>query len=229
MERLNPGAQHMFIRFYSAHLFQNGSVLVGDLYSWHAVGKCDASMTQAWRGLLCTPLLALEALLEWVHGTKLLVWNFINLGQPTQDIPLSIASRMPLISIKIPLKSDASGTSPRCHQNALHDPASPWLWNHHGDIKPDNFILGNRQVLHFERVLLWPSPPQPFIFSVSTQPGACLCLTQIFWNKTAKMMTYLPAWSWLTWSQYRHETFSERNCIYREVWNFWFPVYWDAQ
>lgn len=34
MERLNPGAQHMFIRFYSAHLFQNGSVLVGDLYSY---------------------------------------------------------------------------------------------------------------------------------------------------------------------------------------------------
>lgn len=24
----------------------------------------------------------------------------------------------------------------------------------HGDIKPDNFILGNRQVLHFEQVLL---------------------------------------------------------------------------
>lgn len=34
MERLNPSVQHMFIRFYSAHLFQNGSVLVGDLYSY---------------------------------------------------------------------------------------------------------------------------------------------------------------------------------------------------
>uniref|UniRef100_A0A8C9E7H0 BUB1 mitotic checkpoint serine/threonine kinase n=1 Tax=Phocoena sinus TaxID=42100 RepID=A0A8C9E7H0_PHOSS len=34
MERLKPSMQHMFIKFYSAHLFQNGSVLVGDLYSY---------------------------------------------------------------------------------------------------------------------------------------------------------------------------------------------------
>ncbi|KAK2492828.1 hypothetical protein MC885_000140 [Smutsia gigantea] len=34
MERLKPSIRHMFIKFYSAHLFQNGSVLVGDLYSY---------------------------------------------------------------------------------------------------------------------------------------------------------------------------------------------------
>ncbi|KAJ8787959.1 hypothetical protein J1605_005617 [Eschrichtius robustus] len=34
MERLKPSMRHMFIKFYSAHLFQNGSVLVGDLYSY---------------------------------------------------------------------------------------------------------------------------------------------------------------------------------------------------
>ena len=34
MQRLKPSMQHMFIKFYSAHLFQNGSVLVGDLYSY---------------------------------------------------------------------------------------------------------------------------------------------------------------------------------------------------
>ncbi|XP_022376263.1 mitotic checkpoint serine/threonine-protein kinase BUB1 isoform X4 [Enhydra lutris kenyoni] len=34
MERLKPSMRHMFIKFYSAHFFQNGSVLVGDLYSY---------------------------------------------------------------------------------------------------------------------------------------------------------------------------------------------------
>ncbi|KAL1786667.1 mitotic checkpoint serine serine/threonine-protein kinase BUB1 isoform X2 [Sigmodon hispidus] len=34
MERLKPAVHHMFIRFYSAHLFQNGSILVGELYSY---------------------------------------------------------------------------------------------------------------------------------------------------------------------------------------------------
>lgn len=34
MERLPPSERHMFIKFYSAHFFQDGSVLVGDLYSY---------------------------------------------------------------------------------------------------------------------------------------------------------------------------------------------------
>ncbi|XP_069440067.1 mitotic checkpoint serine/threonine-protein kinase BUB1 isoform X1 [Ovis canadensis] len=91
MERLNPGAQHMFIRFYSAHLFQNGSVLVGDLYS---------------------------------YGTLL---NAINLYKNTpekvmpQALVLAFAIRM------------------LCMIQQVHDCEII-----HGDIKPDNFILGNR-------------------------------------------------------------------------------------
>ncbi|XP_008053269.1 mitotic checkpoint serine/threonine-protein kinase BUB1 isoform X2 [Carlito syrichta] len=34
MERLKPIMQPMFIKFYSAHLFQNGSILAGELYSY---------------------------------------------------------------------------------------------------------------------------------------------------------------------------------------------------
>lgn len=34
MERLKPEVHHMFIKFYSAHLFQNGSILIGELYSY---------------------------------------------------------------------------------------------------------------------------------------------------------------------------------------------------
>ncbi|KAM4824469.1 mitotic checkpoint serine/threonine-protein kinase BUB1-like [Urocitellus parryii] len=37
MERLKPAVHHMFIKFYSAHLFQNGSILVGDLYSYRTL------------------------------------------------------------------------------------------------------------------------------------------------------------------------------------------------
>uniref|UniRef100_A0A8C7BCM7 Mitotic checkpoint serine/threonine-protein kinase BUB1 n=1 Tax=Neovison vison TaxID=452646 RepID=A0A8C7BCM7_NEOVI len=91
MERLKPSMRHMFIKFYSAHFFQNGSVLVGDLYS---------------------------------YGTLL---NAINLYKNTpekvmpQALVLSFAIRM------------------LCMIQQVHDCEII-----HGDIKPDNFILGNR-------------------------------------------------------------------------------------
>ncbi|XP_042639452.1 mitotic checkpoint serine/threonine-protein kinase BUB1 [Orycteropus afer afer] len=91
MERLKPSMQHMFIKFYSAHFFQNGSVLVGDLYS---------------------------------YGTLL---NAVNLYKNTpekvmpQALVISFAIRM-LYMIE------------QVHNCEII----------HGDIKPDNFILGNR-------------------------------------------------------------------------------------
>ncbi|XP_057599427.1 mitotic checkpoint serine/threonine-protein kinase BUB1 [Hippopotamus amphibius kiboko] len=91
MERLKPSMRHMFIKFYSAHLFQNGSVLVGDLYS---------------------------------YGTLL---NAINLYKNTpekvmpQALVLTFAVRM------------------LCMIEQVHNCGII-----HGDIKPDNFILGNR-------------------------------------------------------------------------------------
>ncbi|XP_011232841.1 mitotic checkpoint serine/threonine-protein kinase BUB1 isoform X2 [Ailuropoda melanoleuca] len=91
MERLKPSMRHMFIKFYSAHFFQNGSVLVGDLYS---------------------------------YGTLL---NAINLYKNTpekvmpQALVLSFAVRMLFM------------------MEQVHDCEII-----HGDIKPDNFILGNR-------------------------------------------------------------------------------------
>ncbi|XP_075419260.1 mitotic checkpoint serine/threonine-protein kinase BUB1 [Tenrec ecaudatus] len=91
MERLKPSMRHMFIKFYSAHFFQNGSVLVGELYS---------------------------------YGTLL---NAINLYKNTpekvmpQALVLSFAVRM-------------------LHMvEQVHDCEII-----HGDIKPDNFILGNK-------------------------------------------------------------------------------------
>uniref|UniRef100_A0A8C9A2W1 Mitotic checkpoint serine/threonine-protein kinase BUB1 n=1 Tax=Prolemur simus TaxID=1328070 RepID=A0A8C9A2W1_PROSS len=91
MERLKPAMQHMFIKFYSAHLFQNGSVLVGELYN---------------------------------YGTLL---NAINLYKNTpekvmpQGLVISFAMRMLYM------------------MEQMHDCEII-----HGDIKPDNFILGNR-------------------------------------------------------------------------------------
>nr|XP_045004129.1 mitotic checkpoint serine/threonine-protein kinase BUB1 isoform X2 [Jaculus jaculus] len=91
MERLKPKMRHMFIKFYSAHLFQNGSILVGELYS---------------------------------YGTLL---NAINLYKNTpekvmpQALVISFAMRMLYMVEQV-------------HNCEII----------HGDIKPDNFILGNR-------------------------------------------------------------------------------------
>ncbi|XP_060024641.1 mitotic checkpoint serine/threonine-protein kinase BUB1 isoform X3 [Lagenorhynchus albirostris] len=91
MERLKPSMQHMFIKFYSAHLFQNGSVLVGDLYS---------------------------------YGTLL---NAINLYKNT---PEKVMPQALVLAFAIRVL---------CMIEQVHDCEII-----HGDIKPDNFILGNR-------------------------------------------------------------------------------------
>ncbi|XP_014708195.1 mitotic checkpoint serine/threonine-protein kinase BUB1 isoform X1 [Equus asinus] len=91
MERLEPSVQHMFIKFYSAHFFQNGSVLVGDLYS---------------------------------YGTLL---NAINLYKNT---PEKVMPPALVLSFAITMLHMIE----QVHSCEIV----------HGDIKPDNFILGSR-------------------------------------------------------------------------------------
>ncbi|XP_058390561.1 mitotic checkpoint serine/threonine-protein kinase BUB1 [Diceros bicornis minor] len=91
MERLKPSVQHMFIKFYSAHFFQNGSVLVGDLYS---------------------------------YGTLL---NAINLYKNTPEKVMPQALVLSFTITMLHMMEQVHG----CEIV-------------HGDIKPDNFILGNR-------------------------------------------------------------------------------------
>ncbi|XP_042551458.1 mitotic checkpoint serine/threonine-protein kinase BUB1 isoform X1 [Dipodomys spectabilis] len=91
MERLKPTMEYMFIKFYSAHLFQNGSILVGELYS---------------------------------YGTLL---NAINLYKNT---PEKVMPQAIVISFAIKMLHMIE----QIHSCEII----------HGDVKPDNFILGNR-------------------------------------------------------------------------------------
>ncbi|KAI5251212.1 Mitotic Checkpoint Serine/Threonine-Protein Kinase Bub1 [Manis pentadactyla] len=91
MERLKPSIWYMFIKFYSAHFFQNGSVLVGDLYSYGTLLNAINLYKNTPEKVMPQPLVLLFAvrmlyMIEQVHGCEII----------------------------------------------------------HGDIKPDNFILGNR-------------------------------------------------------------------------------------
>ncbi|XP_011376153.1 mitotic checkpoint serine/threonine-protein kinase BUB1 [Pteropus vampyrus] len=91
MERLKPSVRHMFIRFYSAHFFRDGSVLVGDLHSYGTLLNAinlykntpEKVMPQA---LVLSFAISILHMIEQVHGCEII----------------------------------------------------------HGDVKPDNFILGSR-------------------------------------------------------------------------------------
>ncbi|KAM4770912.1 mitotic checkpoint serine/threonine-protein kinase BUB1 [Rhinophrynus dorsalis] len=90
-ERINPNLRHLFIGFQSAHLFDNGSVLVGDLYNY---------------GTLLNAINLYKKLSEKVMPAPLVMYFAINI--------LYMVEQLHNIGII------------------------------HGDIKPDNFALGER-------------------------------------------------------------------------------------
>ncbi|NXH19553.1 BUB1 kinase, partial [Bucco capensis] len=97
VERLNPSIHHLYIHFYSAHFFQNGSILVGELYN------C---------GTLLSAINIYKKLAEKVMPQALVIYFAVKILHMVEE----------LHSCKII----------------------------HGDIKPDNFMLGQRQFLDNE-------------------------------------------------------------------------------
>ncbi|NXF24194.1 BUB1 kinase, partial [Rhodinocichla rosea] len=93
VERLSPSVRHLYIRFYSAHFFPNGSVLVGELHNY---------------GTLLNAVNIYKKLPEKVMPQALVIYFAVKILHMVEE----------LHSCKII----------------------------HGDIKPDNFILGERQV-----------------------------------------------------------------------------------
>ncbi|NXI95724.1 BUB1 kinase, partial [Psophia crepitans] len=96
VERLRAGVRHLYIHFYSAHFFQNGSILVGELYNY---------------GTLLNAINIYKKLPEKVMPQALVIYFAVKILYMVEE----------LHSCKII----------------------------HGDIKPDNFILGERQVVPF--------------------------------------------------------------------------------
>ncbi|OPJ58957.1 mitotic checkpoint serine/threonine-protein kinase BUB1 [Patagioenas fasciata monilis] len=91
LERLSPSTRHLYIHFYSAHFFQNGSILVGELHNY---------------GTLLNAINIYKKLPEKVMPQALVVYFAVKILYMVEE----------LHSCKII----------------------------HGDIKPDNFILGER-------------------------------------------------------------------------------------
>lgn len=88
MERLKPSMRHMFIKFYSAHFFQNGSVLVGDLYSYGTL--LVSVLIIRVRTWVWSPLLGCLArtFCSWSGRWGQSSWDLIHPGQPIQDSTL---------------------------------------------------------------------------------------------------------------------------------------------
>ncbi|NWV17656.1 BUB1 kinase, partial [Origma solitaria] len=93
LERLSPSVRHLYIHFYSAHFFHNGSVLVGELHNY---------------GTLLNAVNIYKKLPEKVMPQALVIYFAVKILHMVEE----------LHGCKII----------------------------HGDIKPDNFILGERQV-----------------------------------------------------------------------------------
>ncbi|NXY26045.1 BUB1 kinase, partial [Atrichornis clamosus] len=93
LERLNPSLHHLYIHFYSAHFFQNGSILVGELHNY---------------GTLLNAINIYKRLPEKVMPQALVLYFTVKILHMVEEL----------------------------HSCRII----------HGDIKPDNFILGERQV-----------------------------------------------------------------------------------
>nr|XP_020664033.1 mitotic checkpoint serine/threonine-protein kinase BUB1 [Pogona vitticeps] len=90
-ERLKPSLRHLFIHFYSAHFFHNGSILVGELYSY---------------GTLLNTINIYKKLTEKVMPQALALYFTIKILHMIEEL----------------------------HKCGII----------HGDIKPDNFVFGER-------------------------------------------------------------------------------------
>ncbi|KFP65277.1 Mitotic checkpoint serine/threonine-protein kinase BUB1, partial [Cariama cristata] len=90
-ERINPSIRHLYIHFYSAHFFQNGSILVGELYNY---------------GTLLNAINIYKKLPEKVMPQALVIYFAVKILYMVEEL----------------------------HSCRII----------HGDIKPDNFILGER-------------------------------------------------------------------------------------
>ncbi|XP_008165277.2 mitotic checkpoint serine/threonine-protein kinase BUB1 [Chrysemys picta bellii] len=91
MERLKPSVRHLYIQFYSAHFFQNGSILVGELYNY---------------GTLLNTINIYKKLPEKLMPQALVIYFAVKILYMVEEL----------------------------HNCGII----------HGDIKPDNFILGER-------------------------------------------------------------------------------------
>ncbi|KAM8809304.1 mitotic checkpoint serine/threonine-protein kinase BUB1 [Eudromia elegans] len=89
VERLHPSVHHLYIHFYSAHFFQNGSILVGELYKY---------------GTLLNAINIYKKLPEKVMPQALVIYFAVKILYMVEEL----------------------------HNCQII----------HGDIKPDNFILG---------------------------------------------------------------------------------------
>ncbi|NXD73232.1 BUB1 kinase, partial [Eolophus roseicapillus] len=89
VERLDPSIHHLYIHFYSAHFFQNGSILVGELYNY---------------GTLLNAINIYKKLPEKVMPQALVIYFAVKILHMVEEL----------------------------HSCQII----------HGDIKPDNFILG---------------------------------------------------------------------------------------
>ncbi|NWW44830.1 BUB1 kinase, partial [Pedionomus torquatus] len=89
VERLNPSIRHLYIHFYSAHFFQNGSILIGELYNY---------------GTLLNAINIYKKLPEKVMPQALVIYFAVKILYMVEEL----------------------------HNCKII----------HGDIKPDNFILG---------------------------------------------------------------------------------------
>lgn len=148
----------------------------------------------------------LEAFIGVVQGAKLLFEISLIMGSQLRTF------HCPLLQNAINLyKNTPEKVMPQARPRYISECSAwssvSWLWNHPLRHQARQFHTRKQA-----SVALWTGisvtiSPSSLLFSVLTQPGACLCLTQIFGTRQQRWWLICrlgPDWPG---SEYRHETF----------------------
>lgn len=230
--RLQPDVRHLYSSIRSAHIFNNGSVLLGELHNYGTL------LVRPCRSHVCVSIISTKRDTVWLHFQ-----NAVNIYKTLSDkvMPQPLVMYFTICILHM--------------VEQLHS-----IHVIHADVKPDNFLLGERWrsittllITSFHAKTSKQIDGQQFPSSVNysghllnwvwfiseMKRGVCcwniVIITDTvvfqvhgeqvfrFGERGPRPRPHRP------WTEYRHGAFPKRHRLHRQVFDVGLPVYRDAQ